>query len=566
MPPFSFDDTKFYALTHMINVLSRRNREENREIWNHRGFNPEMAYEIYCSNCHGAYLQGDGPTGQWIYPIPKNLRNATFLRNLTKARAIDSITHGVLGTPMPPWGEAAPHKGFDKEDPVLRPEEVAQLVDWLYLALPGAEVIRASEVQKWQYSPEDFLEELKKEGGAPKKKESEEIKTSALDLLPNGEGLFAAMEPKVYTKGLAESDELRVSDLFDVAAPLHEGPDKHAYYIKKKYYTTQNLKEGENFFVMNCAVCHGKEAGGNGERAETMSEAKPRMLTNLNWLRFRDDLRLLRSIKYGVPGTGMTPWGDLTTAKQRMQLVMFIRHLSRDGELRTDLSDALFKSFEEPSMMIEQKRMHDYASIEKLQAEYDKTRQERVALYEQAEKEGVLAPSAAEIYQKELKLLAELKKSEESDALLVSLMAQLQKEKEIYKGIGLSLIDKKAAEDIVKAFFQLTDHNQGRFEMKGDDLVMNLGPDQVKQIKTAEDTIGACLDARLEYLNKKLLILKGQLPTPERNEELKAVEDEETGMTKVKSALYSGIESAAKLRKLETDLYQEYMSKKNSEK
>jgi hypothetical protein len=75
-------------------------------------------------------------------------------------------------------------------------------------------------------------------------------------------------------------------------------------------------------------VCHGNEGDGSGTRGSTMQEAKPRMLTNLDWLRSHDDLRILRSIKYGVPGTSMTPWGDLTNSLQRLQLVMFIRSLT----------------------------------------------------------------------------------------------------------------------------------------------------------------------------------------------------------------------------------------------
>ena len=98
----------------------------------------------------------------------------------------------------------------------------------------------------------------------------------------------------------------------------------YAYYIKKEYYAPENIAQGKAFFELNCAVCHGTEADGTGPRASEMKEAKPRMLINLDWGEYRDDLRLLRSIKYGVPGTAMTPWGDLTSSLQRLQLVIFI--------------------------------------------------------------------------------------------------------------------------------------------------------------------------------------------------------------------------------------------------
>ena len=65
-----------------------------------------------------------------------------------------------------------------------------------------------------------------------------------------------------------------------------------------------------------------------------MKDAKPRMLTNREWLSSKDDLDLLRSIKYGVPGTAMTPWGDQTDPLQRLQLVIFIRSLTELPEKR----------------------------------------------------------------------------------------------------------------------------------------------------------------------------------------------------------------------------------------
>src|SRR5262249_1003477 len=103
MPVMPFDDTKFYALTHMLDVLAPRIRDAVRQLWENRGFNPAEAYEVHCSQCHGRSLGGNGPVAQWIYPLPKNLHNPDFLRNLTKERAIYSIVHGIKGTPMPPW-------------------------------------------------------------------------------------------------------------------------------------------------------------------------------------------------------------------------------------------------------------------------------------------------------------------------------------------------------------------------------------------------------------------------------------------------------------------------------
>ncbi len=307
MPVMPFDETKFYQLTHLLHALGEKNRNELREIWDREGFNPPLAFELLCSTCHGLQRQGNGIISEWIYPIPKNLRNPVFLRQLTKEQAIQSIQHGVKGTPMPPWGERAPEVSGG---PVLDSREVKQLVNWLYQGLPHERTSLAQrEGAKWHYYPEDVIEEMKNEGEL---------------LAPNPS----------------------VAQFFEVRPNPSGGPEKELFYIRDLYYTPENLAAGEAYYQVNCATCHGADGGGTGLRASSMIEAKPRMLTNLPWLSSRDDLRLLRSIKYGVHGTAMIPWGDQTTARQRMQLVMYIRDLTRTQVLSNELESVLFDHFD----------------------------------------------------------------------------------------------------------------------------------------------------------------------------------------------------------------------------
>src|SRR5690606_27985867 len=141
--------------------------------------------------------------------------------------------------------------------------------------------------------------------------------------------------------------------------------DFQGFYIKSEYLTPDNVEAGRKFFELNCAVCHGKAGDGAGARAGTMTEAKPRMLTNLDWIQTHDDLRLLRSIKYGVPGTSMTPWGDQTSALQRIQLVAFIRSLTEERALRSQLAETLYQVFDTEAFFIETVRETNYGDLEK---------------------------------------------------------------------------------------------------------------------------------------------------------------------------------------------------------
>ena len=111
MPVFPFDDSKLQQLTYMLDQLGKKNRDHLRGEWDIFGFDPKQAFQRTCAQCHGDHLKGNGPVSVWIYPIPKNLRNASFLSGLGRDRVRASIIHGVKGTPMAPWGESWPDKG-----------------------------------------------------------------------------------------------------------------------------------------------------------------------------------------------------------------------------------------------------------------------------------------------------------------------------------------------------------------------------------------------------------------------------------------------------------------------
>lgn len=345
MPNLRFDATKFAALTYMLEEIGRRNLQEDRMRWDKEGFQPQAAYALYCAQCHGPSERRDeAPLLQWIYPIPKNLRNSTFLGNLTRPRIIESILHGVKGTPMPPWGEIPQDKSFDNNQPLLTRPEVEQLVDWLLRSVPTS--IKEQNVPKWQYTPQDVLEDLKRE--------KETLKAEHFEDLLDEPPLLASADVAYLGAPAPKEEPLTVETLFEVRDnPIEGGLDQKGYYIQQRFATPANLAAGQRFFVENCAVCHGVEGGGDGPRALEMYESKPRILTNIHWLDTRDDLRLLRSIKYGVPGTSMVAWGDATTMRQRLQLVLYIRHLSEQLKMRDALTQGIYDAFEVPTRQLE---------------------------------------------------------------------------------------------------------------------------------------------------------------------------------------------------------------------
>lgn len=515
MPVLPFDDSKFYALTHMLDVLGKQNRDKDRQVWTAKGFSPEKAFELYCSQCHGEFLQGNGPVATWIYPIPKNLRNADFLRNLTEERVIYSLVHGVKGTPMPPWGEVGGDKPMMDNMPVLSKDEIKQLADWLFAFVPGSTVIKqASDVPKWQYSSEDVIQELQHEGN---------------DLKDTSQGVSL--------------------DIFEAIPNPESTPDKYAYYIKKKYYTDENINKGRAFFEMNCAVCHGKEGDGTGTRSGEMKEAKPRMLTNLDWSNTRDDLRLLRSIKYGVSGTAMSPWGDMTSSLQRLQLVMFIRTLTKENRARDGLNAVLYQVYDNELLAVEQARIHEYPALANVEKQYNALQKNRKQLYDTGSKEALTA------YQDELNAYEDLKKLQQKDAQLAELKKTIAQEKDVYLSVGLQLLKVGTDQDL-NLYLSTIKLNGGRFKYTEDKLSANFDPEIEKNVAAEGDKIAASLDSRIKQLEDKKVVIIGKLSSPQQKQELNDVENDIKSLTKVKQKLISGMQEAVRLREKESLLYQ----------
>ena len=397
MPVMPFDDTKFYMLDEMLYILGKRNQHRFQQNWKKDGFKPAEAYDLLCAACHGPNRQGNGLVAEWIYPIPKNLRDPVFLGNLTKERAIDSITHGVMGTPMPPWGEAV-----EGQSPVLETEQITHLVEWLYQGLPP-DPRHKKEEEKWSYTPQDVIEEMEKEG----------------DILQ------PAPKP------------INVANYFDIRPNPASGPDKELFYIRQRYDTPENLDEARAYYDVNCSVCHGKEGSGTGMRSTTMIEAKPRMFTNLPWIRTRDDLRLLRSIKYGVQGTAMIPWGDQTSSALRMQLVLYIREMTHGILQRDDLEKVVYDVFDKEVIALNEERIPNYEKLEALEA-----------IYEREILEGK-------------PITVNLDKVKAVDAHYLELIALVEKLKETYFNLGAKLIAKELPGPIIENYLAFIKTREG---------------------------------------------------------------------------------------------------------
>ncbi len=486
MPAFPFDETKFYSLTYMLETLGLQNQKRLQSEFIQDGFQPELAYQELCQTCHGAHQGGNGPVSEMLYPIPKKLNDPTFLVHLTKEKAFESVLHGVSGTPMPPWGESS-----GKESPVLSSDQARQLVDWLYADLP-VESQQQALADKWSYTTKDFAKELK-----------------------------GASEESSYFEKTSQGEMIRQS-----------------------LYSDENILEGQALFMANCAHCHGKDADGAGERSVNMEDAKPRALTNLPWLRSKDDLRLLQSIKYGVPGTSMTPWGDKTSAMQRMQLVMFIRDLSQQKAQEEELKAHLYRVFGESELVINQARAGSYNELSVTKKRLEMLEKELVSAKEEATVSQEMMNKAVALYQKQLELDSSLKSLKEKDGLYLSLLESVKKEGAIFYEIAASVVEQVQEQKAIEAFEQLIRSQQARL-IKGKSLVFQ---EPSKALFANQDKLLNCIEGVKKHLQNELVRLKGQLPTKQVQELKSEVEKRLNSLTTLHTEVARDLMYAQRLR------------------
>lgn len=85
-----------------------------------KAFDVAGAYNTYCSNCHGAAGDGNGPGGAALTPKPRNFTDAAWQGQATDDRIAQVIKNGGasvgLSPMMAPWGS------------VMSDDEIKQMV------------------------------------------------------------------------------------------------------------------------------------------------------------------------------------------------------------------------------------------------------------------------------------------------------------------------------------------------------------------------------------------------------------------------------------------------------
>jgi cytochrome c oxidase cbb3-type subunit 3 len=96
----------------------------------------ERLFQANCAFCHGADGSGKNWIGQFLEPHPRNLRDPSFMRSMSRERLVSTISHGLPGTSMPAWRE------------VLSARDIRAVVDYVSRAFHPLPRWQASDASR----------------------------------------------------------------------------------------------------------------------------------------------------------------------------------------------------------------------------------------------------------------------------------------------------------------------------------------------------------------------------------------------------------------------------------
>lgn len=224
----------------------------------------QRIYEENCRVCHGD--KGNGST--WTYsvlnPPPRNFTAPQSRRVLTRARMTASVTHGRKGTAMMSFAGR------------LSEPEIASVVDYIRSGFMQGEVIP----------------DAGSEGGA----------------MP-GQAPHGQAPGSVGSAGMAPNFSADAAQA-DMKLPMPHG-------------LKGNFERGREFYMNNCATCHGQRGDGTGPRAGFIVPP-PRNFLNPESQSTLNRPALFKAVVMGKAGTPMPAWGKVLGPQQIADVVEFV--------------------------------------------------------------------------------------------------------------------------------------------------------------------------------------------------------------------------------------------------
>jgi len=290
-------------------------------------------YAVHCQHCHGVTGDGNGPTAEYLNPLPRDYRKGIFKFTLThaserasRADLARTVEEGIPGTYMPSFK-------------LLTPDESESIVEYvLWLAMRGE-----TEYQLVRFLADDYSKEAVKDrvkSGLEKKKAGDEDYETAAKIR---EEFAEAVNDDDIPSELAGMIDLMV----DRWTAAQQPSAIIAPQENRVKYDAESIARGRILYLskdLNCVACHGDAGYGDGSQTYSITKdldtgkenplpglydawgqpVPPRNLHTGIYRGGRRPIDLYARVHAGIKGTPMPAFGAKLKDQDIWDLVNFI--------------------------------------------------------------------------------------------------------------------------------------------------------------------------------------------------------------------------------------------------
>ncbi len=312
----------------------------------------EGIYLKYCVSCHGSEGNGQGFRGHTLSTQPRDFTSFDSKENLKQQQMIHSITEGMPGTAMVPWGgmlskeeiedvTAFITQSFMQMDRRLLAGKTLYIKNcspchgddgnsarWTKNSLNPAPRNFTTAKAKRELSRERMIESVTR--GRPgtammpftTRLDKEEIANVVDYIRASFMSKNTTATAPIATALSQPTAKKTVAGQFDVSRHL-SGIGKTDMTMAFPKGLQGDFANGRRFFMKNCFTCHGKEGNGQGPRAKFIFP-KPRNFHSQESKTYLNRPALFLAIYRGKQGTVMPAWGRVLDDQQIADVAEFV--------------------------------------------------------------------------------------------------------------------------------------------------------------------------------------------------------------------------------------------------
>ena len=304
------------------------------------GASAEELYKRHCSVCHGDRGNGESKAKHALVTPPRDFSEAT---NLTRKKMIFAVQEGKATTAMMGWKSRFSEKEIEDIVDYIRSRFMLTALDPRIALGRGVygHFCQICHGDRGQGLKSDEVSDMPPDLTLPKsqtgltrermmasvsKGKHGSVKTGFTEKLsPELIGAVVDFMRQVMIPGLPKSaSETRALPPTSKQTLGSQQPAAHADMslpLPKKL--KGNARLGEQFFMANCATCHGKKGDAQGPRAYFINP-KPRNFMDDYSRKTLDRPTIFSSVSNGRPGTEMPAWDKVLTEQEIANVTEFV--------------------------------------------------------------------------------------------------------------------------------------------------------------------------------------------------------------------------------------------------